>query len=54
MYNVIKRKIKPIYITISDWIEVSSSILSEADETNNANIVRGMGNSLYCHSSIMS
>tara|TARA_Y100001980_G_C14482362_1_gene260628 strand:+ start:71 stop:274 length:204 start_codon:yes stop_codon:yes gene_type:complete len=53
MYNGIKRKIKPIYITISDGIEVSSSILSEAGETNNAKIVRGMGSSSYRHFRIL-
>ena len=49
MNNGIKRKTKPIYITTSEGIEVNSSILSEADETNNAIIVNIIGRSLDCH-----
>ena len=48
MNNGIKRKTKPIYITTSEGIEVNSSILSEADETNNAIIVNIIGRSLDC------
>ena len=48
MNNGIKRKTKPIYITISEGIEVNSSILSEADETNKAIIVNIIGRSLDC------
>ena len=48
MYNGIKRKTKPIYITTSEGIEVNSSILSEADETNNAKILNIIGSSLDC------
>ena len=48
MNSGIKRKTKPIYITTSEGIEVNSSILSEADEINNANIVNIIGRSLDC------
>lgn len=49
MIRGIKRKTKAIYIKISEGIEVNSSILSEAVETNNANIVNMIGRSLDCH-----
>lgn len=48
MNSGIKRKTKPIYITTSEGIEVNSSILSEADETNKAIIVNIIGRSLDC------
>ena len=48
MNSGIKRKTKPIYITTSEGIEVNSSILSEADETNKAIIVNIIGRSLGC------
>jgi hypothetical protein len=39
--------------TAFSGIEVHSSILSEVDESNNANIVNGIGSSLDCHLLIM-
>jgi len=49
MYNGIKRIIKPIYNTTFEGIEVNSSILSDTEEINSANIVKGIGSSLDCH-----
>ena len=45
MYNGIKRIIKPIYNTTFEGIEVNSSILSDTEEINSANIVKGIGSS---------
>ena len=41
MYNGIKRIIKPIQITF-EGIEVNSSILSDTEERNSANKVKGI------------
>ena len=49
MYSGIKIKVKAILSTIIEGIEVNSSILSEAFETSNANMVIGIGRSLDCH-----
>ena len=49
MYSGINIKAKAIKCTIIEGIEINSSILSEAFETNNANIVTGIGRSLDCH-----
>ena len=46
MYNGIKRIIKPIHNTTFEGIEVNSSILSDTEEINSANIVKGIGSSL--------
>ena len=49
MYNGIKRIIKPIHNTTFEGIEVNSSILSDTEERNSANKVKGIGRSLDCH-----
>ena len=49
MYNGIAIIMEEITNTEFSGIEVNSEILSEADESNNASIVKGIGRSLVCH-----
>ena len=49
MYSGINIKARAKNCTSIEGIEVQSSILSEAFETNNANMVKGMGRSLDGH-----